>query len=341
MPGTIAGQMPQDRRRIATLGDINIDVVLTVDRLPSLGEEVFSSARSELLGGSAVNTAVVLARLGHKAAVMGAVGDDGPGDQAIGYLQTTGILTSLTMRSSALPTAMNTILVTPDGERTMIGARGANVDYQNVAGWESGLGWLHISGYALMEGSQQQSAIEAIETAQTLPIPCSIDVPSGVGDRIRDVVGNRLGRFAIVAGSRTSLGEITKSGQPIESLLGSGVSRVAMTAGPQPLLLSDGPERVTLTPPRIQPIDATGAGDALVAGLISASLAGLKLGPSAVLAAVVGAAATLVSGASQTLADSNIWPLLFEPDRWTDAHPDWLHEVADLVNADTTQQDER
>lgn len=323
--------------KIATLGDINIDVVLPVDHLPTPGEEVFSSNRSELLGGSAVNTAVVLARLGQDVAVMGAVGSDDAGSRALRDLEDLGVSTVLTARTTRHPTAMNTILVTPDGERTMIGARGANVSYRNVSGWNHDLDWLHVSGYALMEGVQSQSAVKAIEWSQHHGVRCSLDVPSGVGSEVREIIGELLGSFTVVAGSHTSLGEITQSDTPVENLIDLGVSRVAQTSGANPLVLAEQAARITLTPPLVNPIDATGAGDALVAGLITATVSGLGIGPSAVLAAASGAAATLVVGASQTLSDPDSWGSLLQPDLWVDAQAGWLDEAARIVQVDSPQ----
>lgn len=288
-----------------------------------------------MLGGSAANTAVVLSRLGHRVAVMGAVGIDPSGTHALDKLEDLGVSTRYATTSPELATAMNTILITPDGERTMIGARGANVAYLNVTGWESGLDWLHISGYALLEGAQQESALDAIRTALRLGIELSMDVPSGVGSRIRETVDGHLGDFTIVAGSGISLREITGSDDPLEELVDRGVSRVAMTSGADPLVLADGPDRISLTPPRVNPVDATGAGDALIAGLTAATLGGLAIGPSAVLGAASGAAATLVAGASQTLADPGTWDLLLRSELWSDAETGWLRQVSDFVRADT------
>lgn len=312
--------------RVATFGDVNIDVILDVDDLPGRGEEVFSSRRQELLGGSAVNTAVVLTRLGLEAAVMGAVGDDDAGRRAISGLRSIGVDTGLTSRAPTLPTAMNTILITPDRERTMIGARGANVSYTLGSGWHEQVAWLHMSGYALMEGSQRESALEALETAARHDIPMSLDVPAGVGGRIRSLVAERLPGLRILAGSRAALAEVTGSSDPLERLSGEA-TWVAVTSGTDPLVLAHPDGQVTLTPPVVDSADATGAGDALVAGLITAALHGLDPGPSAVLGAAAGAAATLVSGASETLASPGTWGYVLDAERWSDADPAWLAEA--------------
>lgn len=316
--------------RIAAFGDVNIDVVLEVSDLPIRGGEVFSSRRLELLGGSAVNTAVVLARLGVDSSVMGAVGDDEAGHRALYFLGSAGVDTDLVSVSQTHPTAMNTVLVTPDGERTMIGARGASARYSAMPGWHEGVDWLHVSGYALMEGPQQASALEVMDTAAKRGIPCSLDVPVGVGGRIRHLVADRLSGLRVVTGSRRALVELTDGGDPVEELA-AGPVQVAVTSGSEPVLLLRGRERLSLTPPSVEAVDVTGAGDAFAAGLIAGAMSGLEVGPTAVLAAATGAAATLVSGASETLANGDVWSDLLDPARWTDADPSWLARVRSWV----------
>lgn len=333
LPSPSNAPQPDHIVRIATFGDINIDVVLDVDGLPTKGGEVFSNRRRELLGGSAANTAVVLARLGFESAVMGAVGDDDAGHRALYSLGTAGVNTDLVKVSETYPTAMNTVMVTPDGERTMIGARGANVHYTPDPGWNQGLNWLHISGYSLMDGPQQRSALDVIRAAREDSIPCSLDVPVGVGAKIRSLLTDALDGFHVVSGTRLALEELTGSDDPLAVLAG-GPKVVAVTSGAGPLLMATGEERITLTPPSVDSVDVTGAGDAFAAGLIAATVsADLQPGPTAVLAVATGAAATLGPGASGTLANREVWPYLLDSEKWVDIEPSWLAEVRSWVGA--------
>lgn len=318
--------------KIATFGDVNIDIVLDVENLPMKGGEVFSTRRRELLGGSAVNTAVVLARLGFESAVMGAVGDDDAGRRALYGLGTAGVSTDLVSMSEIHPSAMNTVMVTPDGERTMIGARGANVYYTPDSGWDEGVDWLHMSGYSLMEGPQQRSALDVITAARENSIPCSLDVPVGVGANIRSLLSDVLDGFRVVSGSRLALAEFTDSTEP-GAVLAGGSKVIAVTSGADPLLVVTEEERISLTPPAVDSVDVTGAGDAFAAGLIAAGLSDLEPGPSAVLAAATGAAATLAPGASGTLADREVWSYLLDGENWVDADPSWLAAVRSWVSA--------
>ncbi|MFP3883109.1 MAG: carbohydrate kinase family protein [Actinomycetota bacterium] len=323
---------PDDEMRIAAFGDINIDVVLDVENLPIRGGEVFATRRRELLGGSAANTAVVLARLGFESAVMGAVGDDDAGHRALYSLGTAGVSTDLVSVSELHPTAMNTVMVTPDGERTMVSARGANVYYTAPSGWDEGVDWLHVSGYSLMAGPQQRSALDVITAAGESSIPRSLDVPVEVGTHIRSLLADVIDDFRMVSGSQLALAELTDSADPVEALAG-GPAMVAATSGAGPLLLMVGEERISLNPPTVDSVDVTGAGDAFAAGLIAAGLSDLDPGPTAVLAAAIGAAATLGPGASGTLADGKVWVDLLDDDRWSDADLSWLAAVRSWVEA--------
>lgn len=314
---------------VATLGDINIDVTLTVDHLPSRGEEVFATRRIENLGGSAANTAVVLARLGVESIVMGAVGDDDAGHRALYLLGSADVDVSQTSLSETHPTAMNTVLVTPDGERTMIGARGANVTYKADEDWHNGVDWLHVSGYALMEGDQRESALSALMTARRAGIPTSLDMPLGVGARLRDLDSDPLAGHEILSASRAALREITGNDEPLETV--TSVGTLAITAGADPVIVSRRDDQVVLRPPPIDPVDVTGAGDAFMAGLIAARLLGFDLGPSSVLATAAGAAATLVSGAYEAGSSPEIWSRVLHPDAWQDVPAEWLDDVRSII----------
>lgn len=172
-----------------------------------------------------------------------------------------------------------------------------------------------------------------LESANRRGIPTSLDVPLGLGERIRHLIADELANLHIVSGSRSALSEITDSTDPVKQLIGSGTLQVAMTSGVDPMVVAGTVGEITLTPPVVDAIDVTGAGDAFVAGLIAATVAGLDPGPSAVLAAATGAAATLVSGAAETLADPEVWAYLLSPERWSDADPRWLDEVRAFVES--------
>lgn len=313
---------------VTVFGDINLDLAVVIDTFPAPGEEVFATAGRIGLGGSAANTAVSLARLGVSAAIVAQVGDDPFGKFTIMELARVGIDTSRVAVSPTEATGLNLVTVSGDGERGMIGVRGANVTYRGEPDWLGDADWLHLSGYALLADPQRRAARRALRAAKDEGIPISMDVPAGVGARIGATLADELAGCRLVSGGRTALAPLGGSGDPVEFLLALGVERVAVTAGAAICRLADKAGSVAVTPPAVEPVDATGAGDSFVAGLVAARLAGLALGPSLVVATALGAAATTHRGAGTALGDTNRVRTILDRDRWVDAEPGWLEEAA-------------
>ena len=68
----------------------------------------------------------------------------------------------------ALATGLCFAAVSPGGERTFFSYRGANVSFEfgpDQAGQLDGARWLHISGYALLEGRQRAATLALIDAA--------------------------------------------------------------------------------------------------------------------------------------------------------------------------------
>ena len=74
----------------------------------------------------------------------------------------------------------------------------------------------------------------------------------------------------------------------VRSFLAAGAQRVALSLGPDGLLLGDGQQVVYARPPRVPVKTAVGAGDALVAGFVWAQTQGMDLLESARWGVTVG-----------------------------------------------------
>ena len=61
---------------VCLLGPINVDITLPVDEYPSEGGDGLCDSYSIETGGVVANTAIVLAKLGAKAQLIGCMGDD-------------------------------------------------------------------------------------------------------------------------------------------------------------------------------------------------------------------------------------------------------------------------
>lgn len=111
--------------RIVVVGSINVDLTFRVERLPQLGETIPGSAFDVGHGGKGANQAVMAARLGAEVILLGAVGGDSFGRQAIDHLKRQGVDTSrVQVRTGATGTAA--ILVNAGAENAIVVVPGAN-----------------------------------------------------------------------------------------------------------------------------------------------------------------------------------------------------------------------
>jgi len=119
--------------RITVLGSMNMDISVTVPRLPHPGATVLGSAARFASGGKGGNQAVAAARLGAQVRMAGCVGDDDFGGRLIGALQAESVDTSAVRRVAEVASGLALITVDPEGENIITVAPGAN---QSVAGSE-------------------------------------------------------------------------------------------------------------------------------------------------------------------------------------------------------------
>ncbi len=113
--------------RIVVLGSLNMDLVVTVLRLPAPGETVMGPRLDSYPGGKGANQAVAAARLGGEVAMVGRVGQDSFGASLIRNLQTNGVESSGVDRDQDQPTGAALIVVEKGGQNMIAVAAGANL----------------------------------------------------------------------------------------------------------------------------------------------------------------------------------------------------------------------
>lgn len=95
-----------------------------------LGSKNEVDAITHSTGGGATNAAVTFARQGLRSYFMGRIGDDVAGKVVLDALRQDNVDTSLVSYSKELGTGFSTILLAPNGERTVMVYRGASSHYQ-------------------------------------------------------------------------------------------------------------------------------------------------------------------------------------------------------------------
>lgn len=282
---------------VVVLGDVMTDVGVRTSGPVAVGSD--TGARIAVGGGGAGgNVAAWLAHLGVAVALVTAVGADAAGDAAVGELRRRGVRV-VARRDPGRPTGTVVALVDAAGERTMLTDRGANVTVTPAdlpTGWLRTGVHLHVSGYALFAGPGRATAVAALDRARRAGMSTSIDPASwaplrrlGAARFLRltaaaELCLPNLDEARVLTGHRAA----DAAARELASWYGAAV----VTCGAAGAVWSDG---VAMTRARAgggRVVDTTGAGDAFVAGWLTAAIAGAD--PSAALARATAAAATAV-----------------------------------------------
>ena len=109
----------------AVVGSINMDMILTADRIPDVGENLQGNSYSYANGGKGANQATALARLGAEVKMIGKVGNDVNGKKLIENLEANNIDTSGISEEGSV-TGLAAILIDKDGRNRIIVYEGAN-----------------------------------------------------------------------------------------------------------------------------------------------------------------------------------------------------------------------
>ncbi len=112
--------------RLTVLGSLNMDVSVTVPRLPGPGATVLGGAAAFAPGGKGANQAVAAARLGAFVRMVGCVGDDDFGGRLLAALDAEGVDASGVRSVPGVPTGLAMITVDEAGENMITVAPGAN-----------------------------------------------------------------------------------------------------------------------------------------------------------------------------------------------------------------------
>ena len=271
---------------VVVIGAINVDLVVSGTPLPSPGQTVTGGTFAQHHGGKGGNQAVAAARAlgGGGVVLVGAVGNDSFGHDALDALRDEGVATSVAMRPG-VPTGVALICVGADGENQISVAPGANAQI-SAADVTSAFGQVHEIGVVLASLEVSQAAVRAAAAWCSEHETPLIVNPAPVQPWAAEVAA--LASF------------VTPNEHELEAIgsLPEGVV-VVETRGPQGVVIQRGGEEVRIVAPAVEAVDTTGAGDCFN-GVFAAGLAeGLEISAAAQRAAAAAALSVTKVGARE------------------------------------------
>ena len=119
-----------ERKGIAVVGNIIIDLVKNLDCYPKQGMMAYVQSVERAVGGCVSNTAIDLAKIDSTLPIsaVSRVGNDENGRFVTGVLKNHGIDISQISFSSTAPTSFSDVMSVSGGERTFFHAKGANAE---------------------------------------------------------------------------------------------------------------------------------------------------------------------------------------------------------------------
>jgi len=262
---------------ILTIGNINVDLICQVPRLPTPDDKVIVSNLSIVPGGGACNFAVGLSRLGSKVALFGHVGNDQNGKAGLESLQAENVDISNVVIEEKIPTGFVIILVDKNGQTIKIGYREANAllsPSDITKRLLKGVTLVHVSSVSA------EVAFKVAEICNVMGIEGSIDFGGELMNQSQEVLLKIVDSFSIVFMNKIAF-EKTFNVAPNEQGLKIAQSRdigiLNVTKGDQGSYLVTRKDILKIPIWNVPVIDTTGAGDAYAAGFIHYFQEGLSL----------------------------------------------------------------
>ncbi len=288
--------------QVICLGDAMIDIIAVLNGPLAAGSDT-PAPISFRHGGAAANTAAWLAALHVPVTYAGRVGDDLSGREVIQTLQRQGVVVEVSV-DPVLPTGCCLVLVSPDGERTMVPSAGANdrLDGAHLSALAlSPDDRLHVSGYSLLKDGSRDAAMDLLGRAIGVGARISVDAASASpikafgAQRFLDL----LSTDTLLLANCDEASVLTGCTEPAAAaqVLARHCAEVIVKCGPDGAMIAVGDDLWVISTPSARVLDSTGAGDAFAAGVLAALLGGADLATAVAQGNAVGARAVASVGA--------------------------------------------
>jgi ribokinase len=299
---------------VVSLGSINADHCVRAARLPEGSGTLLAGDLLRTSGGKAANVAVLARRLGTPSRLVGCVGDDDLAELALAGPRREGVDVGAVRRAPG-PTGSSSIVVAPDGDKTIVLALNANdawpaaVDQPEHAGLVDHIEQAVVTappGSVLAVDLEVPPVNVAVAARAARRVGMAVVVDPAPAERLDDELldlADHLTPDHHEALALTGIDTRSRSGacRAAEALHRRGVPHVYVKLLGGGCVVAGAGGTVVVEPPgHLQVVDTTGAGDAFAGGLAWALSRGAGGGEAAPIAVAASACAVGTYGSQES-----------------------------------------
>ena len=222
-------------------------------------------------GGGGTNTAVALARLGHKVAFLGKVGSKYNSSMVIKELKKEKVGTSLIVRSKTGRTGYSIVLDSKKHDRTILAFKGSNNDlsFNEIKLKKLNARWFYFSS---MMGASFKTLEKLASYAKEHNIKIAFNISSYLAKKGKNHLKNILKKTSILVLNKEEASLLVGKGK-INDLL-----KKLQKLGPETIAITDGKNGVYVLhsktayygkPHNVKIVETTGAGDSFASSFLS------------------------------------------------------------------------
>ena len=304
---------------IAIFGDLLYDCFIWSDRLPRTGETVTGYASGFFASGKGGNQAVVCAKLGAEALMLGKVGADERGEFILQTMKENGVDTAGVVVDPETPTGTDCVMVAEGGKNLIVVAPNANaavtaaeVDAMRPAFERAGSALFQLQVNSDAVARAMSIARESGCTVILNPAP-ACEIPDEMFALADYVTPNETEAEFFTGILREGMKLDEWCAAAAEAMHRRGAARLIITLGEYGAYYSDGKNSFNMPAFKVEAVDSTAAGDAFNGGLAVRMAAGDDITAAMRYASACGAITTTRRGSVPSLPDdSEVMKLLNE-----------------------------
>jgi len=290
--------------KVWVVGSLNMDLIFTVERIPTQGETLHSNHFMMEPGGKGANQAVTCSQLKSDVSFIGCVGDDIFGQRLLEELEAHHIETQYIKTIQDEATGIAGIIVNHGDNRIIINS-GANKhlhfkQVKDILSKEAKQGDVFLTQLEIPLETVKESLAYAKKLGlKTIlnPAPAK-SLPKEIYQYIDIIIPNEV-EAEMLSGVQTN--DSAFNHKVIDFFLDKGIKDVVITKGNQGSIYGSQSVYKSFGTYDVKPVDSTGAGDAFVATIACQLAKGKKVEDSIAYASAVSAMVVSKMGAQASI----------------------------------------